>query len=78
MTKAITAEMERSMDKAVQWLTDRGGSGVMDRFGRVLAMGDAAINVDGVTWLRCIFSGRLGVESGRIFVPEGMAKRREA
>lgn len=80
MTKAITADMERAMDKAVKWLRDRGGSGVMDRFGRVLAMGDPAINVDSVTWLRCVFGGRLRIdyEARRIYVPEHeMQSRRE-
>jgi hypothetical protein len=62
--------MDRAMDRAVDWLKDRGGSGVLDKFGKVLARGDSAITVDAVTWIRCVFCGRLKVEHGRIYVPE--------
>ena len=57
-----------TMQKARKWLEERGGSGVIDRYGRLLAAGELAPFAD-TTWLRLVAAGRLIGSDGHISLP---------
>ena len=59
---ALSKPLQRAMD----WLTERGGSGVVDCYGRVLAGGEVATHIDSTTWLRLVSKGALWGEGGRV------------
>lgn len=54
-----------AMRKAEVWLRDRGGSGLIDRYGRLVAAGEVA-TFDASTWLRLVAAGKLAGNEGRI------------
>lgn len=77
-----TKEIEAEMATAVKWLADRGGSGVQDRYGHVVARGDTARHIPALTWFRCVFSAEdhpshLTPVNGRIWTPEAVEKVRD-
>jgi len=43
--------------RALKWLKERGGSGVINRYGRLLAAGEVARQFDASTWLRLAVAG---------------------
>ncbi len=49
--KTIAKTLTPSQVRALRWLADHGGSGVIDQYGRVVASGEIA-KFDGSTWLR--------------------------
>lgn len=56
----------------LKWLYDKGGSGYIDRYGRVVAGGDVAPQGAYVAWLRMISEGLIAGDNGRIEVtPKG-------
>lgn len=50
--KAMDAKVSDSCIRALLWLLIRGGEGVVDKFGRILAEGHTARQFDASTWLR--------------------------
>ncbi len=62
--------MTVAMKRAVQWLADHGGSGVVDHHGRVLAAGEASSHIDAATWLRLIAKGIIRETGGRFALVE--------
>ena len=62
-------DMTPAMKKALDWLTERGGSGVLTTRAsvRVIAQGDQASFLAD-TWLRLVVAGRLVAENGRLRV----------
>ena len=58
--------MTEAMRRAVQWLKERGGSGVIDRHGRVLAAGEVASHIAAETWLRLVGESLVSGSLGRI------------
>ena len=58
--------MTDTMRRAIAWLRARGGSGVVDRYGRVLAAGEVATHIDSATWLRLAIEGVLKFEERRL------------
>lgn len=63
-----------AMKRAVQWLDEHGGSGILDFRARVLAGGVVAVHIPAETWLRCIWGGLLKAENGRISIPQEQRK----
>lgn len=60
--------MTEAQKRALVWLYERGGSGVIDRYGRVLAAGEVAKQFDGSTWLRLIASGHMRGKNHRLIL----------
>ena len=58
--------MTKAMERALKWLGEHGGSGVLDRYGRVLAGGEVSSQFHPTTWLRLVSVGRLAGYGGRI------------
>lgn len=54
----------------LQWLKDRGGSGYVDRYGRVVAGGDMSPQGACVTWLKLTSAGLVIGGGNRIRVVE--------
>ena len=48
------ARVSEAQERALFWLHDAGGSGVIDRYGNIVAAGQAAKWADAGTWLRLI------------------------
>jgi hypothetical protein len=66
---------------ALNWLAERGGEGVIDRYGRIIAKGDVYRGEHGATWLRLValrfligtgHAGRLALSDDG----KGLAQRR--
>lgn len=57
-----------TMRKAEKWLRERGGHGLIDRYGRVVAAGEVAKEFDASTWLRLVAHARLTGNDGRIML----------
>lgn len=62
--------MTVAMKRAVQWLADRGGSGAVDHYGRVLAAGEVSTHIDAATWLRLVAKGVIRETGGRFILSE--------
>ena len=56
--------------KALCWLRERGGSGYLDRYGRVNAQGEAAPRGSWIAWLNLIASGLIVGGDRRLTVTE--------
>lgn len=54
--------------RAMKWLSDRGGSGVLDRYGRVMAAGEVASHIHPTTWLRLMTMSEVGGALKRIYL----------
>ncbi len=53
----------RTMDRAVEWLHERGGSGVLNRQARLIA-GSEVSEFGAATWLRLVVAGSVVVRVG--------------
>ena len=47
----------KAMIRALIWLREHDGVGVLNRYGRVRAAGETASHIDASTWLRLILAG---------------------
>ena len=47
----------KTMIRALIWLREHDGVGVLNRYGRVRAGGETASHIDPTTWLRLILAG---------------------
>ena len=56
--------------RALAWLAERGGSGVLDRYGTLVAQGEKCPAAP-QTWLRLFLSGHAKAVDGRIVLVEG-------
>lgn len=63
------ASLTKPQRQALEWLQERGGNGVVNRYGKVMASGEIA-GFDAATWLRLICAG--------LIVSEGPARLRLA
>lgn len=61
--EALTPVQQR----AIQWLYERNGSGVIDRFGYIVAGGDRSKS-DPATWLRLVSLGHMFGGGARLYV----------
>lgn len=61
----ITYPTEAGMHH-LHWLAERGGSGVLDRYNRVVAGGDVSPVGTQPAWLRLFAQGMLETRDGRI------------
>ena len=59
--------MTPAMKKAERWLEENGGSGILDRYGRMVAGGETASQFDSSTWLRLVAAGRIVGCDGRLY-----------
>jgi len=59
-----------AQNKNMQWLIKRGGSGIIDRYGRVLAEGETAPQGSFPSWLKLIANGLITGEAGRLTVTD--------
>lgn len=60
--------MTAAMKRAERWLSDRGGSGILDRYGRMVARGEVATQYDASTWLRLVATGHVQASGGRFIL----------
>lgn len=58
------------MARALKWLAERGGSGVVDRYGRLLARGEVSSSICPSTWLRLVADGQLKGYGDFIYLAE--------
>ena len=49
----------KTMIRALIWLREHDGVGVLNRYGRVRAGGETASHIDPTTWLRLILAGHV-------------------
>ena len=49
--------LTKSMIRALIWLREHDGVGVLNRYGRVSAAGETASHIDPTIWLRLILAG---------------------
>ena len=63
--------MELTVDQAkwFDWLTERGGRGFLDRWGRVVAAGETSPQGATVAWLNLVAKGLLVGKDGLLFAP---------
>jgi hypothetical protein len=61
-------KMTPDQSKWLQWLVERGSSGVLDRFGRVMAGGDRAPQGSQTAWLGLVAKGYVAGQEDRIQV----------
>ena len=59
-------QLTKAQERAIKWLEERGGSGVLDRYGRLVAGGEVASQFHPTTWLRLVAGGALRGGSGRL------------
>ena len=52
--------------KHLRWLSDRGGSAVLDRYNRLVAGGDVSPNGTQSAWLRLFAQGMIEAKDGRV------------
>lgn len=57
---SLTKPQRRWLD----WLTERGGVGILDRYGRVVARGEAAPATCTTVWLRLVAEGLVTGDNG--------------
>jgi len=67
--------LSKPQRRALQWLDDRGGTAILNRYGRAMAMGEAA-PFEASTWLRLMILGHIAPAPLEYF--ELTAKGREA
>ena len=65
--------MTDAQQRAFNWLNERGGTGMLDRYGRVLAMGEISPSTP-VTWLRLVGLGKLQIVGARLTIIERREK----
>ena len=53
----MTDRPTKAMIRALIWLREHNGVGVLNRYGRVMAGGETASHIDASTWLRLILAG---------------------
>lgn len=63
--------MTEDQEKWLNWLRNRGGSGYVDRWGRVVAGGEVAAQGAATAWLKLIAQGRIVGGKERLTVAEG-------
>ena len=56
--------------KELRWLSVHNGSGVVDRYGRLLAGGELRASCYNGSWLRLVTHGYLGGTDGRLVVTD--------
>lgn len=69
--------MNKAQTRALEFLAERGGSGIIDKYGRILAQGETEDGRGGfatATWLRLIAREYIGGAGGRIFITENGRK----
>lgn len=59
--------MSKAQQRALRFLYDGGGSGVIDRYGRLLVAGETK-GFNPQTWLRLVASGHVQGGDGRISI----------
>jgi hypothetical protein len=68
---AAEVKLTKGQHKWREWLRDRGGSGVVDSYGRVHAMGENSPTGAQVAWLHLLAKGVIDGGDGRIWIKEG-------
>ncbi len=63
--------LTKSQERAIEWLKERGGSGILDRYGRLVAGGEVASQFHPTTWLRLVAVGAVRGEGGRLNLGSG-------
>lgn len=56
--------------KRLHWLAERGGSGILDLHGRVVAGGEVSATATWASWLRLVALGHVAGEAGRLALTE--------
>lgn len=66
MISSFTADQQRHL----RWLIEKGGSGYIDRYGRVVAGGEVRNQGTFVSWLKLLSYGHIAGSNDRIFVTD--------
>ena len=59
-------KLTKAQERAIEWLKERGGTGILDRYGRLVAGGEVATQFHPTTWLRLVAVGAMWGEGGRL------------
>ena len=59
-----------AQSKNLNWLVDRGGSGYLDRYSRLVAGGEVAAHGSWPSWMHLMAKGLISGGEGRITVTE--------
>ena len=62
------SELTGAQQRALKWLCERNGAGVLDRYGRLVAGGEVATQFHPTTWLRLVAAGMVNGHEGRLSV----------
>ncbi len=65
---AEVMDLTKAQERAIKWLSERGGSGVLDRYGRLIAGGEVASQFHPTTWVRLVAKGAVRGGGGRLSV----------
>lgn len=63
-------KLTKAQNRNLRWLAERGGSGYLDKFGRVVAGGETASQGSWISWLHLIVNGLVAGGEQRIYVTE--------
>jgi hypothetical protein len=61
-------KVTQPMQLALDWLSERGGQAIIDRYGRLVASGDVRAQSDASTWLRLVAAGKVTGQGGRLYL----------
>ena len=61
-------KLTTAQQRAVKWLSERNGSGVLDRYGRLVAGGDVATQIHPTTWLRLVVAEMVVGHARRLYL----------
>ncbi len=60
------AKLTETQQRALKWLNEHNGSGILDRYGRLVAGGEVATQFHPTTWLRLVATGLVNGHEGRL------------
>lgn len=61
----LNRRITKAQKRAIAWLKERNGTGILDRYGRLVAVGEVA-TFHPTTWLRLVAAGILWGDGGRL------------
>ena len=72
------AKLTKAQQRALKWLCDHNGSGILDRYGRLVAGGEVATQFHPATWLRLVAIEMVDGHGGRLNITRNGAMRARA
>lgn len=66
----LMSNLTAAQKRALNWLEDHNGSGVIDRYGYIIAGGERGSKFAAETWLRLAVAGYVTCGDGRISIKD--------